>query len=331
MGAKSPRVIVGPSFGVDVSVLELSSREVMIANCDPISLMPELGTVDSALMSVHEVASDVATSGHSPRFALFDLSLPPRATDHIIQDYWRAISLECGKLGISIVGGHTGRFDGCDYSIVGSASMWTFCKNDDYLTSSMAGDLDDLIMTKTAAFGATAMLAREFPKCIERKVGSSLYLEAFKYFEKMNTVDDSLKAVKVGIHEKGITAIHDVTEGGILAAIVEMGTASGIGCIVDLDAIPVSSATEEIARMFRIDPMMSLGEGSLLIACKPNRTGSLVARLQSDKIPATVIGRFSSKTRRINGETSGRQVKINYPKKDLYWGAYAHARARGWN
>src|SRR5260370_10768851 len=149
-GAKSRQVIVGPTPGVDVSVLNVGGGMVLVANCDPISLIPSLGPEDSAAMSLYEVASDVATSGQSPRYAVLDLNLPPKMSDQILSRYWSAIDKTCRKLGVSILGGHTGRFEGCDYSIIGGPTMWTTCRRDVFLTSAMARAGATWLSTTTA-------------------------------------------------------------------------------------------------------------------------------------------------------------------------------------
>src|SRR5438093_12662823 len=110
---KSQDVIVGPSAGVDVSILSIGEGRVIVANCDPVSLIPSLGPEDSAAMSLYEVASDVATSGRPPRFVMLDLNLPPDLSDQVLSRYWKALNKTCLELGVSILGGHTGRFEGC--------------------------------------------------------------------------------------------------------------------------------------------------------------------------------------------------------------------------
>jgi hydrogenase expression/formation protein HypE len=329
-GYGSRKVLVGPRPGVDVSVIEIGGDEVMIVNCDPVSLIPRLGPEDSAVMSLNEVASDVATSGIAPSFVMFDLNLPPQFSDSLLSAYWRSIHQTCKDRRISIVGGHTGRFEGCDYSIVGSATMWTTAGKNDYLTSSMARDGDDLIFTKTAAYGATSVLTRAFPKVVRKHLGKSLFEKAWKYLQRSDTVEDSLSVVKAGIHERGVTAIHDVTEGGSVAGVVEMAGASRLGGTIDLESIPVSEETLEICKPFRLDPLTSLGEGSLLIAARPNRTRRVIEILQSRGTEATVIGQLSSRTRGLFGVSRKGRIRIRYPKRDPYWDAYWGALRKGW-
>lgn len=330
-GAKSREVLSGPSFGVDVSVLKLSDKKVMIANCDPISLLPEFGSHDSAIMSVREVAADVATCGHPAQYAMFSLNLPHYLADHTLREYWGSISSECLRMGISIVGGHTGRFEGCDYPIVGSGTMWCVCDTSEYLTSAMLKDGDDIILTKSAAFGATAFLARAFPNSVRKSVGSRLFREASGYFPKMDVVNDCILAVRAGIHERGITAIHNVSEGGVFGAVFEMAAASSAGCILDIEEIPVSDATNEICRLFRIDPMECLGEGSLLLACRPDRTKQLIRSLKSNNVRAGIIGHVSFKLKGVSGLTKTGRVAVQYPSQDPYWRAYLAAKRKGWS
>jgi hydrogenase expression/formation protein HypE len=237
----------------------------------------------------------------------------------------------CRDRGISIVGGHTGRFEGCDYSIVGSATMWTTAGKNDYLTSSMARDGDDLIFTKTAAYGATSVLTRTFSKAVRKYLGESLFERARKYLIESDTVTDSLSAVKAGIHQRGVTAIHDATEGGSLACIFEMAGASKLGGTIDLDSIPISEETLGICKLFNLDPLTSLGEGSLLIASRPHRTSRVIDILQSKGTKATVIGQLSSRTRGLFGVSRKGRARIRYPKRDPYWNAYWRALRKGWS
>jgi hydrogenase expression/formation protein HypE len=330
-GTKSRAVIVGPTPGLDVSVLDIGEGRVLVANCDPISLIPSLGPEDSAAMSLYEVASDVATSGQSPRYVMLDLNLPPEMSDQILSRYWKVIDKTCRRLGVSILGGHTGRFEGCDYSIIGGATMWTTCRKDEFLTSAMASDGDDLIFTRSAAYGATSVLTRAFPKTVRRHLGHSLFERAWKYLQRSDTVSDSLAAVKAGIHRRGVTAIHDVTEGGSLAGMVEMAEASRLGGTIDLERIPVSEETLEICKLFRLDPLTSLGEGSLLIAARPNRTRRVIDILQSRGTNATLIGQLSSRTQGLFGVSRKGRIRIRYPKGDPYWNAYWRALRKGWS
>ena len=330
-GSKSSDIILGSKPGVDVSVLRIDSHRIMIVSCDPVSFIPSLGPESSAQMSVYEVASDVATSGIRPEYAVVDLNLPPHLSDNMLTQYWKSFHLACRKLGLSIVGGHTGRFEGCDYSVIGGATFWAFCGRGEYVTSMMAQDGDDLILTKSAGFGATAVLTRAFPRTTKRALGRSLFDKAWTYFSRSNTVTDAVCAASGGIHDRGVTAMHDATEGGVITALMELASASRLGGTVYLDDIPIPEETLQLCKFYRIDPLISLGEGSLVIACKPHKTKAVRRILGSKGIHATVVGQLSSKIRGLQGVTSKGHVTMQYPSLDPYWQAYWRAVRRGWS
>jgi hydrogenase expression/formation protein HypE len=330
-GAKSFRIIMGPKLGVDVSVLQVGRGRVMILSCDPVSFIPSIGPRASARMSVYEIASDVATCGISPKYAMIDLNLPPHISDSSLTQYWESFHKTCVELGLSIVGGHTGRFEGCDYSVVGGATLWTFCGSKDYVTSRMAKNGDDIILTKSAAYGATSVLTRAFPHTAKKVLGPHLFSKAWSSFSQSNTVKDSVKAASVGIHGRGVTAMHDATEGGVVAALLEMAEASDLGGTVVLDDIPISEETRTLCKFFRINPLISLGEGSLVIASRPQRTSRIIRKLGSHGVEGTVIGKLSSRFRGVQGVTESGREWLKYPSNDPYWKAYWNALRKGWS
>jgi hydrogenase expression/formation protein HypE len=330
LGAARSRVIVGPSFGVDNSILRLDHK-VLVATTDPLSYVPSLGPDASAWLSVHLLASDLTTSGFSPQFGLFDFNLPPTLSDASFAKYWRAFHQECKKLGVSIVGGHTGRYPGIDYTIVGGGVLMATGPEDHYLTSSMAHDGDDVVLTKGAAIETTAVLTRAFPHRVRKALGSRLFDNAWNYLYKVSTVADALTASSIGVRHRGVTAMHDSTEGGVIAGLIELTTASKLGLMVDLEQIHVSEETQRLCQLFRIDPLVSLSEGSLIIASRQAKTEEVRAKLSSRGISSTIVGSLTSKFRGCKATTSKRTRSLGYPNVDPYWKAYSRAVKRGWS
>ncbi len=323
-GTENHNVIVGPRIGVDVSVLRIGDGRVLISSCDPISLIPTIGPEKSAALSVHAVASDIATSGIAPRFATFNLNLPPSMSDGILREYWHSVHRTCRKLGISILGGHTGRFKGCDYSVIGGATMFAIGDENRYVSSGMARDGDSLIETKSAALESAAMLSMSFPRTVEKKLGSHLASRAESLWSKISTVKDALIAASAGLGERGVTAMHDVTEGGIISAVLDMAHASGLSATLDSESIPIYDEVREICSMFRIDPLKSLGQGSLLISSRPKHVNRLIDTLKRRQIDASVIGTLKRVGKNTIASEDGGAMVLSYPKEDPYWKAYWH-------
>lgn len=331
LGAKRREILVGPQFGVDNAVLDIGNRKVLVATTDPLSFIPELGSQGSAWLSVNLLASDLTTSGFSPQYGIFDFNLPAEMESRVFADYWRAFHRECRELGIAVIAGHTGRYQGCNYTIVGGGVLCAIGEKNRYLLSTMAEIGDDVILTKGAAVETTAVLTRAFPHTVRRALGPDLFASALRYLTKVTTVKDALTVASVGIHESGVTAMHDVTEGGIIAASLEIAQASKAGIELSLDEVHVSEETKAICRLFRMDPLTSLGEGSLIVSCKPHKTDAVLRALSAKGIHARVVGRIRSKVFGNRGTVHNRSFQLKYPKADPYWGAYWTATRKGWD
>ncbi len=330
LGVKRPEVLVGPRPGVDNGVVRLGGGMVLVATTDPLSLIPSIGTRESARLSVHLLASDLTTSGFPPKYGIFDFNLPPKMSPKEFGVYWEAFHRECRSLGLAVLGGHTGWFEGCDYTITGGGVMLSTGPEKEYLSSDMAQEGDEIIITKGAAISSTAILARSFPWTVRRALGEKLFQQAWNLLPMVSTVKDALTAVSVGVHGEGVTAMHDATEGGVLAAIIEVAAASNLGLEADLDSIPMREETRWVCSIFNIDPFSSLGEGSLVIASKSFRASNVVKALRSARIDAQVVGRFTSTENAFYGTSKNKRFKLQYPKVDQYWRAFWTATRKGW-
>jgi len=329
LGAGKRNVIVGPRFGVDNAVVRIAPKKVMITTADPLSFIPALGARDSAWLSVNLIASDLTTSGFQPQYGVFDFNLPPRMPTRQFTDYWASFHSECRRLGLAIIGGHTGRYEGCDYTVIGAGVMYAVGGESKYLTSEMGQVDDDIVLTKGAAIETTAVLTRAFPNTVRRALGDRLFERAQRYLRKVSTVKDALIAVTVGVRQNGVTSMHDATEGGVIAATCELAAAARLGAELDLKDMPISEETEGICKVFDIDPLTSLSEGSLLLTSNPRKTSKVIARLKTAKIEASVIGQLTKSGIIYATGDRGRKA-IRYPEFDPYWKAYWRATSKHW-
>lgn len=330
LGARRREVIVGPRFGVDNAVVRIGRRKVVVATADPLSFIPVLGASASAWLSVNLLASDLTTSGFAPQYGVFDFNLPPTMSQALFANYWKYFHQECRKLGLAIIGGHTGRYQGCDYTVIGGGTMCAIGPEKQYLTSSMGQPGDDIVLTKGAAIETTAVMTRVFPGKVKRAIGSDLFGKARAYLHKVSTVRDARVAISVGVHQDGVTAMHDATEGGVIAAVFELAHASRLGAEIHLSEIPVTLETMEVCKLFHINPLIALSEGSLIITCRPEKTAKLLANLQAADIEAGIVGRLTKRQSLWGFNSKGAKQTIRYPRFDPYWKAYWKAQSKHW-
>lgn len=324
LGSRSPRVLVGPGRGLDNAVVALRGRDVMIATVDPISMVPSLGPELSAWLSVHLIASDYFASGTSPTFATFSYNFPRAMAGSERGGYLRAVGRECGKLGVSIIGGHTGSYPGAAFTVVGAGSMLGFARRGGFVTPAMARAGDAVLMTKHAAIEGAATLALSFPERARERVGKGLAVKAERMIRLCSTVRDSVVAAREGLGEGAVTSMHDATEGGVIGGLEEMAAASKKAFVVEEEAIPVSPAAKAVCAEFGLDPLRTLGEGALLITCSPDSVGGLKARMARARIAVAELGAVRA-GRGLLLRRKGGGESLEGPVDDRYWEAYARA------
>lgn len=330
LGKNRSEILEGPNHGLDNAVVRLGSNQVLIVTSDPLSVIPELGLRDSAWLSVHLLASDLSTCGFPPQFIMANFSLPPHMTDAEFEEYWAAFDEACNELDVAILGGHSGRYVGSDYTVIGGGVMMTVAPEDRYLSSSMAATGDAVIMTKGVAIATTGILARTFPETIERAYGSAFLKEAQSHFHQFSTVQDALTAASVGLRDEGVTAMHDVTEGGLLGALYELTQASNVGIVIDLSSVIMTQEAKGVCDLFDLDPYLTLSEGTLIITVKEDKAQEVVRALKSKGIAAKRIGKIVDIERGRWIEINEERRPLRKPSTDPYWKAYWKARKQGW-
>lgn len=321
LGKENPKVLLGPKLGGDFAVVELNERQVLIVTCDPLSIIPQLGLKESAWITVHLLASDLATSGVAPQFAVLDYNLPPHLSYSDFEIYWNYIHEEMEKLSVSIIGGHTGKYVGCDFTVVGGGVMFSVTDKDNYVTSSMAEVGNSLILTKGVAISSASILARVFKEKIEKELGSKTQKKLSDMLYNFSTVKDSLTAARLGLRST-VTAMHDCTEGGLLGAVYELCEASNKGVIIYRDKIKIDEDIKAVCELFKIDPLKALNEGGLLCCVKREKSEDLIKELKKEGIDAFEIGEIREKEEGrwlIEGDN---KIKITSVDVDPYWEAF---------
>ena len=121
LGAAREDVRLGPRHGADFGVLDVGDRVVVLAT-DPVFVLRDLGVERAAWFAFHILVSDVALSGIPPSHLAVDVNLPPDAGREPFETVWRVFDREARDLGVSLVTGHTGRYEGCAFPTVGGAT-----------------------------------------------------------------------------------------------------------------------------------------------------------------------------------------------------------------
>lgn len=327
-GRPRKEVRTGAAYGVDVAVVQLPGGLAMALTSDPLTLIPSLGLRESAWLSVHISANDMATTGHAPQYAQFVLNLPETLSAADFKTYWQHIHELCNETGIAITGGHTGQVYGQHSTVAGAVTMVTVAEEHSILTSNLAKAGNRILVTKQYALTASAILAMSFPETVTQKAGKETCDKAIASFYHTSSLPDARVAVE---KREQVTAMHDVTEGGVLGAIYEMAIASGCGVAVQENKMPASEVQDAVCSVFHIDPLYVVGAGAMIIAVEEAAEKEVLNRLQQNNIPAVCVGHFTDAAKGLHlTDKTGISKPLMHPGTDAYWKAFYQAFAQGW-
>ncbi|MFB6164591.1 MAG: AIR synthase family protein [Haloarculaceae archaeon] len=318
LGADRDDVTLGPRHGVDFGVVSVGTRCLALAT-DPIFLMPSLGFERAGWFAVHILLSDVAVSGLAPTHLSVDFNLPPSITDEQFATVWETFDREARDLGVSVVTGHTGRYEGCSYPMVGGGTALSVGDPTDLVRPDGARVGDRVVATKGPAIEATGLLSIQYEELLADAVDDATLSAATDRFYDMSPVRDALTAAAAG----PVTAMHDATECGIYGGLFEMARAADVRIAVETDRFPVQPGVAAACDFFGIDPWISISEGTLLAAVDPAGVDDVLAALDDEGIPAAEVGEVL--------EGSGLVVdgdETDHPGVDPFWGAMAEFAER---
>ena len=322
LGARDEDVLVRPQHGVDVGVVRVADGVAMALTADPVFVVPAYGWERAAWFAVHILASDAATSGLPLRWMGVDLNLPPEVTDDDLTALWDAFHRACEGIGVAVVTGHTARYDGCAWPMVGGAVCMASGPEDRFVTPTMARVGDRVIVTKGAAIEATALFAATFPDRLAAGVGMEVVEAADALFEEMTVVPEATVARTFGLRDEGVTSMHDATEGGVFGGLTEVAAAAGVGLHVDLEAIPVRPEVRAVCEHAAMDPYTSISEGTLIATVVPERAEAFLGALGDARIDAADVGEVVEASRGNVLRTSEGERPLEHPGLDPFWGAF---------
>ena len=315
LGADRDDVALGPTHGIDFGVVDIDGRALVTAT-DPISILPPLGLERAARFALDLVLADVAVSGIAPSHLSICFTLPEDLTDEQFATVWETIHTECADLGVAIVTGHTARYTDPSYPWVGGATAMGVGDHDEVVRPDGAREGDRLLLTTGPAVESVGLLSTLFPDQLE--VPDDVVADAQDRLEEVYCVRDALTAAAAG----PVTAMHDVTEGGLAGALNEMATGAGVHFAIDRAAVPMRPGVAEVCASLEIDPWAATSCGSLVIAVDPDGAADVVAALKDRGTVVADVGRVES----ASGSEPGVSVDgepLEHPSVDPSWGAYA--------
>lgn len=301
----SEDVLIGSAVGEDCAAIQFGS-EACVLSTDPITGASE----NIGSLAVHVSGNDVASSGARPAWMLATMLVPPDKTQADVEKVADELIRTADKLGIAIVGGHTEVTDAVTRIVV-STTVIGRTPVAALVSSGGAKPGDSLIMTKYAAMEGTYIIAAEQKEKLSGVLSVQDFKEASVLGEKISVISEGM----IG-GQNGASAMHDVTEGGIYGAVHELCEASGVGCDLYKENIPVLNVTRRICTHLDISPYRLIGSGSMLITT--DNSQRMMDELSDAGIMATQIGEITGSDVCII--ENGRRTILAPPDADALFG-----------
>ena len=258
------RVLQGPGLGRDAAIIELGDL-ALVATSDPITFVD----AQAGKLAVTINANDILSVGAEPEWLLATILAPVGSSPEELEALLADLQEACDDSGIALVGGHTEVTDAVSRTVVSCAMIGT-APREQIVRSDGARDGDVLIQAGAAAVEGTAILG---------------------HTELLDDPGISIAAAARALRSvAGLHAMHDVTEGGIATAALELAEAAGLGVELRADDMLWLPETIAVCAERGLDPLGLLGSGTLLASVDPQAADSALAALHDAGVRAAVIG-----------------------------------------
>ncbi len=297
-------VLVHATVGQDCAILDFGPS-VCVVTTDPITgAGKHLGR-----LAVHVACNDLATTGAEPIGLLMTLLLAETTAERDLERVVREAGAAARTVGVEIVGGHTEVTPGIDHSIVVVSAIGR-APRDRYISAGGGRPGDALVLTKSAGIEGTAILAADLADRMRGTVDEATLARARTFIERISVVPDGRIGARCGA-----TAMHDMTEGGVLTGAWELADASKCGVRLDVGAVLVAPETRAICAALGADPLALISSGAMLIAVSDPRP--VQSELAAAGIGSTVIGVLTERERIMVRD--GATLDLVPPDRDELW------------
>lgn len=301
-----PEVLLGASVGEDCAAVALQEDEMFVLSTDPIT-----GTAkDIGHLAIQITLNDLASAGAEPIGVMLTFLLPEKLSEAKLRAMMEQAEEAAHAANVQIMGGHTEVTRVVNQPVISVVGVGK-AKKGRLISTAGARPGMDVIVTKWIGLEGTSIIAKEKEAELLTRYPKALVDEAKAFDRYLSVLPEAATAVK-----SGVSAMHDVTEGGIFGALWEMAESAGVGLEIDLKKIPIRQETVEVCEFFDVNPYELISSGSMLMAAADGN--GLVRALEAEGIHAVCIGKVTQGNDRMI--VSGEERRFLEPPKtdELY-------------
>lgn len=271
-------------LGLDCAILDFGEFDCVIST-DPISA----ATKDIGRLAVHINCNDIATQGVAPMAMTLVLMLPEGTRAKQLYDIMNQAGQEAAALGVEIVGGHTEITDSVAKPVAIATCFGKVLSGKKSGAANGVKPGQKILLSKYAGLEGTGIICSD----MEEKLGFLTQEE----LDEGKSMLSMLSVVKEGViaGEEGCSAMHDVTEGGVLGAVWELCQGGQVGALLYEKKIPVKEVTKKLGKVMDFDYLRLISSGAMVIIADSDRVDPIVRKCKAVGIDVTEIGEILSK------------------------------------
>ena len=293
------RSILKPlQFKTDKAILEPSAEEMCYGidlqedeQCIATSTVLYGNDKDLGVFALAQVINDLATRGAKAVGASVHIMLPPYAYESRLKTMVELIEQEGSARNIQIMNVKAEVSPIISRAIVYITGLG-IVKKGELLQSKQGKENQDIVLLKWIGLEGTFRIMHEKEEELSKRFVPT-FLEQIKSLKSQLFSEKELMIAK----EFGVSAMHQITSGGILAALWELTESSCTGMEVDMKKMAIKQETVEVCEFYHLNPYQLTSAGSILILT--DKGEELVAKFEEEGIQAILLGRTTADTARV--------------------------------
>lgn len=246
---------------------------------------------DLGVFALAQVVNDLATRGAKAVGVSVHIMLPPYAYESRLKTMMEHIERAGSAHAVQILCAKAEVSPAINKAMVYMNGMGVL-KKGELLQSNMGKADQDIVLLKWIGLEGTFRVMREKEEELSKRFVPT-FLNQIQMLEPEIFSEKALFLAK----DFGVSAMHQITSGGILAALWEFAESSDVGMEVDLKKMSIKQETVEVCEYFHLNPYQLTSAGSVLIAT--DRGEELVSKFAEKGIQATVLGRTTVDKARV--------------------------------
>ena len=246
---------------------------------------------DLGVFALAQVVNDLATRGAQAVGVSVHIMLPPYAYESRLKTMMEHIERAGSAHAVQILCAKAEVSPAINKAMVYMNGMGVL-KKGELLQSNMGKADQDIVLLKWIGLEGTFRVMREKEEELSKRFVPT-FLNEIQMLEPEIFSEKALFLAK----DFGVSAMHQITSGGILAALWEFAESSDVGMEVDLKKMSIKQETVEVCEYFHLNPYQLTSAGSVLIAT--DRGEELVSKFAEKGIQARVLGRTTVDKARV--------------------------------